>query len=66
MKEARRRYILTTKEFFAWQDSIAPFGLSGLRITRDAETRMAAYSGEQSCGRLDQAFGNSSVRPHAR
>jgi hypothetical protein len=33
LEEARSRYILTAEEFFAWQDSINRFGLSGLRIT---------------------------------
>jgi hypothetical protein len=39
LEEARRRYILTAEEFFAWQDSINHFGLSGLRITEIQKQR---------------------------
>ena len=39
LEEARSRYILTAEEFFAWQDSIDHFGLSGLRITEIQKQR---------------------------
>jgi hypothetical protein len=39
LEEARSRYILTGEEFFAWQDTINHFGLSGLRVSEIQKQR---------------------------